>query len=355
MVKRYTLMKGKYVKPNFSTYNLLKFIGSPYERIDVLPNYIPEVTYDFASKNRIRLLYLNALAKHQKIFSLQFERDKLLEKYQEIQRAFTRIANLFGEAKINYAFFKSIRPYEEVTSDIDILVFGSQYERVLKAMNNAGYGCLGRGPLSTTFQDKESQIGLDIYEDVGVSHIIYMDKNKLQDYCIEVDVLGSCSGKALSPEADLLAVIAHSTIKEQLYVLSEYYTTLYYLKDSKNFNLTSFASLSKQCNLLISAQVHLSITGLLHYSVHGFIPEQIIRLLRMLNANSGFEQARVAKIGMTMPYKYHPATIARVFAEKLEEKKARKSFAIQMTSMLNPEFSFSFSKLALKHVFRETY
>ena len=345
------------MKTNTSpTYDFLRLIGSPYNSSNTqLKDCGYGASYDYAIKNRVRLLYLNSLVKCQKLGSLQDERDILLEKYKKIQEAFIRISNVLEEAKINYAFFKSIRPYQEVTADIDILIFGNQYERVLKVMNNTGYFFLGRGPLSTTFLDVDAEIGLDIYEDVGVSHIIYMDKSKLSGFSFEVNISSSCIGRSLYPEADLLAVIAHSIIKEHMYVLSEYYTTLYYLKNGNDAMLLSFVSLAEKCNLLLSAQVHLSITGFLHSSVHGFIPERISRLLKMLNVKSGFEQSRVAKSGLRMPHKYHPTTIARAFAEKLGEEKARESFAAQMASMLNPEFALSFSKTALKHVFRETY
>lgn len=338
------------------TCDFLRLIGSPYTRKNSAPENLDiEDLYKYATKNRIRLLYLNTLAKYEKIGSLQEERKKLLAKYNLIHEAFIRISNVLEQSDIEYAFFKSIRPYQEVTADIDTLIFGQEYERVLSILKTSGYSCLGTGPLSTTFEDVGAKIGLDIYAEVGVSHLVYMDKSKLADSVFEINISGYCNGRSLKPEADLLAVIAHSIIKEHIYVLSEYYTTLYYLKDMNYAMLSSFVSLAKNCKLLSTAQVHLSITAFLHYYSHGFVPKVLSSLIEMLGTKSGFEASNVGRNGFRMPHKYHPTTIARTLAEKLEEPKARKSFAIQMKSMLNPEFTSPFLRMALNHVFRETY
>ena len=338
------------------TYDFLRLIGSPYERKNpASENCDFEDLYNYATKNRIRLLYLNTLAKYGKIGPLQSERNKLLEKNNMIHEAFIKISNALEQADIDYAFFKSIRPYPEVTADIDILIFGHEYEKVLTVLKTAGYPCLGRGPLSTTFQDVDAKIGLDIYDEVGVSHLVYIDKSKLADSVFEAKISDSCTGRSLNPEADLLAVIAHSIIKEHIYVLSEYYTTLYFLKNTEYATLSSFVSLAKRCKLLSTAQVHLSITAFLHYYTHGFVPETISNLMEMLGTNSSFEVSNIARNGLRMPHKYHLTTIARAFAEKLGEPKARKSLAIQMKSLANPEFASRFLRMALNHVFRESY
>src|SRR4030042_3764214 len=215
---------------NSRTSILLTLIGSPFaHNSDYLEDSNVRSLYSYAVKNRIRLLFLNSLWKSGQLDDLKEEREKLLENYARIQSAFKRVSEILESRNVDYAFFKSIRPYQEVTADIDILILGSKYKEVLRALANSGYYNLGEGPLSATFQDAEARISIDIYDDVGVSHIIYIDKTKLARSVSRVKLSASTSGRTLCPEADLLAVIAHSILKEHMYVLSEYYTTLHYL------------------------------------------------------------------------------------------------------------------------------
>ena len=336
--------------------NFLKLIGSPYD------NHSPENLdfdsssfLDFAVKNRIRLLYLNSLDRHRRLGTFQEKRNELLRKYQEIQRAFFKISNHLNNSQVKYALFKSIRPYQEVTVDIDILIFGNQYQKVLDSLYAAGYLYLGEGPLSTTFRDREVGIGLDIYDEVGVSHIIYMDKNQLEEFVTPISLSVDCTAKSLNPAADLLAVIAHSVIKEHMYVLSEYYTTLHYLRLFSEKDLSSFVSLAKECKLSSTAKTHLTITAFLHGSAHGFVPKGLANLLGMLEAEEDFEIAGLVKNRFFVPHKYHPKTVLNAFLEKSSELKARQSFAAQIYHLLNPRFASSFVKLGLDHVLRSTY
>ena len=341
---------------NSQTSIFLRLIGLPHQNKPLYTEGIDrQAFYTFAKKNRIRLFYLNSLAEHEQLFNLEHERIILLERYAKISQAFIKIANLLKSFNVNYAFFKSIRPYTEVTVDIDILTFGSEYMRVLGFLENAGYLRLGEGPLSTTYRDIDAKINLDIYEDVGISHFVYMDKNKLSGSICEVNLADGCIGHSFCPEADLLAVIAHSIIKEHMYVLSEYFTTMYYLRRLTRQKLFSFVSLANRCRLRSTVKTHLGITGLLHYYAHGFIPGKITELLGTLGGSNSLELYNLVRNNLKVPHKYHLKTMTTAFFELFKESKTRRSIASQISSMFNPEFSASFIKMALEHVFRETY
>ena len=150
-------------------------------------------------------------------------------------------------------------------------------------------------------------------------------------------------------------VIAHSVIKEHIYVLSEYYTTLHYLRLFSEKDLSSFVSLAKECKLSSTAKTHLTITAFLHGSAHGFVPKGLANLLGMLEAEEDFEIAGLVKNRFFVPHKYHPKTVLNAFLEKSSELKARQSFAAQIYHLLNPRFASSFVKLGLDHVLRSTY
>jgi hypothetical protein len=300
------------------------------------------------------LLCLEALKGLDRLDGLRTEYRKLGDRYIEAQNAICRASDVLCEAGIRYAFFKSIRPYKEVTVDIDILIFGSAYEETKRTLRTAGYFLLGSGPLSTTFRDSRVKINLDVYNEVGVSSIIYLDKEVLAKSVGKTKLPNGAAVSSLTPDADLLALIAHSVIKEQMYVLSEYYTTLYYLADMKEEGLDSFLSLTDKCKIRSAVKIHLGITALLHQKAHGFVPFSLMRLIEKLDMDS-LELMRVRKMGFQMPLKYHPITLLKTFMEKSGEEKARRSFALQALSMIDLGSASLVIKRMLQHVSRETY
>ena len=340
---------------NSLTLQFLRGVGSPFAGSDheVFTEDLSRL-YHHALKNRMALLYLDFLKKLDKLGSLRKEHDKLIGEYARAEKVIYRISKMLDRASIDYTFFKSIRPYRESTADFDILVFGSKYEEVIRAMASAGYKFLGYGPLSTTFRDEEARIDLDIYDEVGVSRIIYLDKDMLTKFIGYRTLSNGEVVRSLIPEADLLAVIGHSVVKEQMYVLSEYYTTLYYLADMKWEALNSFLSLIDKCRMHLAVKAHLGITALLHHGAHSSIPVVLLQLLKKLGLDR-LELVRVEEMGFNLPYKYHPVTVIKALIEKFGEEKARRSFVFQALNMLNPSFTSSVVKKTIHHFFRETY
>jgi len=337
------------------TYQLLRVVGSPFINLDYKFK-VDEITtlYNYARKNRMPLLCLEALNRAGEIGPLEKEYVKLQEKFEKIEKAISQISDKLNRWGVEYAFFKSIKPYREVTVDIDILVFGSEYLNVIRKMKDAGYKFLARGPLSSTFRDSKADVDFDVYDDVGVSCIIYLDKDILANFVNYRELSNGAVVRSLSPEADLLSVIAHSVLKEQMYVLSEYYTTLYYLVKMRDDALNSFLYLVDKCKLRLAVETHFGITALLHKEVYGKLPVCLAKLIKMLKKNH-LELPHGIERGFTMPYKYHPITIVKAFLEKVREEKARKSLALQALNMCNPRFAFSVIDKTLYHVCRKTY
>jgi hypothetical protein len=263
------------------------------------------------------------------------------------------VIQLLGENGIKYATFKSIKPYPEVTVDIDFLILNS-YEQALERLQGAGYRLIERGPLSSTLRDPEIKIDYDIYDEVGVSNIIYLDKDKAADYIVEKQFQTGGYIDSLSPSIDLLAVIAHSVIKEQMYTLSEYYTTLFYLKNMEGVEIKKFLDMTDRLKLRNAVKAHIGLTYYLHKLVHGVEPTPLRRIASSVVLNN-FEVERCIRNGLNMPHKFHPITLFRAFGDKLQESKSRRSFAKQIRSMMSPSFTMSFIPKFLSHVTRETY
>ena len=153
---------------------------------------------------------------------------------------------------------------------------------------------------------------------------------------------------------DLLAVIAHSVIKEQMYTLSEYYSTLYYLYTMSEEGLEKFIDMAKKLKLTNAVRAHTSLTYYLHKLVHGITPSPLLKIISVFGLND-FEIGRIVKSEVNMPHKFHPITLMFSFEEKLHELKMRRSVAEQFRSMFSLDFTMKFIPKFIKHAVRESY
>ena len=334
------------------TREVLSVVGSPFApRKELDFNPFSHDLYHYAKKNRMVLHYLDALGEPG-IFDKEIKR--LRARYDRVADAILRVSHILRKAGVKYAFFKTIRPYKEVTVDLDLLILGPQYHEAIRALKHAGYLFLDGDIRSTTYRDIAAELNIDLYNEVSASRLIYVDKSLLEDFVIQKQFSNYETVECLSQSADLLCVIAHSVLKEQMYVLSEYYTSLYFISEMSNSDLDQFIDLVQRCKLVFPSSTHLGATAYLHRSVHGFVPRKILEIISRIGYNQK-ELSRINKNRLSMPYKYHVTTFAYALLEKFGERKARRSFAHQALSMLDPSFGMkAFSRIS-DHLFREAY
>lgn len=337
------------------TIQLLRIISSPFRRIAEIPSSDLKLSelYQCSTKNRMPLLYLETLRENNElnVFTSVYEKEN--DAYLETLDAIARVSRVLAIESIKHVIFKTIRPYKSTTVDIDILILGNrrEYKKSAKTMQKAGYRLVVYGPRSTTLWDQEAKIGIDLYEQVAVSFITYMDKEKLANYPKTTRLPNGEYVKTLQPEADLACIIAHSIIKEQMYTLSEYYTFIHYLKQ---MNINNFIQIVKQNNITSAVRTHATITALLHKTAHKTIPNELQKILNSLGEES-LETTRLIKNNFETPHKYHTITIARSLLEITKGKTSRNSMATQFYHMLNPNFTKKFLKALMEHMKRETY
>jgi hypothetical protein len=297
--------------------------------------------------------YLDTVNQSLKSSILEQIYKKERQKYLDTLDAVAQVSLLLARENIIHAVFKTIRPYKSTTVDIDIIIFGNKksYSKSVETLRQAGYRLVMRGPRSTTLWDQKASIGIDLYEQIAVSFISYIDKEKLVPYIITKKLPNEMLVQTLKPEADLACIIAHSVIKEQMYTLSEYYTFIHYVKQ---MNINNFLQIVKQNNITSAARTHASITELLHKAAHNTIPIELQQIIESLGKEK-LETARLIKNYFKTPHKYHPITIAKFLLEILKGRKSRNSIALQIFHMLNPNFNKDFFKAVVNHVIRETY
>jgi len=139
-----------------------------------------------------------------------------------------------------------------------------------------------------------------------------------------------------------------------MYVLSEYYSTLFYLYANKDGTvLRSLASLAEECNLNFVIETHLGMTASLHKEFHGFIPNCI---QRMYGKHDGsWEFSRVSRLGLCFPVRYHPLTVVKALSSLLKERKGKRGIAVQTSRMFDPRFCLRLSTRFIQHMMRQTY
>jgi len=345
-------MKDKTVK-------LLRVVGSPFVSSKESPASAYEASelYNCAIKNRMAFFYLTELKKSFELGKLKNAYMLMYAKYLRTYDAILRASNVLTMANVDHAIFKTIRPYPSTTVDIDILVLGSDnfYKKAIDSMGDAGYMRLGFGPHSMTFKDPTVDIGVDLYREVSVSHTIYLDKKKLRPYVTQKRLAfqGPWTVNVLSPTADLIALIAHSVIKEHMYTLSEYYSTLYYFGEMSPGELSGFLKMTHENNIASTVAVHMGITARLHEIAHGYMPEKIKEVVKNLQMKS-IEDQRFER-SLKFPHKFHPLTVLRALVEKIMEEETRRSVAKQIISMYQLNFAGSVVRKMVEHTRRETY
>jgi hypothetical protein len=338
-----------------STIELLRFVGSPYSSIQYQ-------SIDFDSsfrlfqcsyKNRMTLLFLNAIKRTEVFDKFDQIYHRQIAQYNETIQALARISSVLSKENVKHAIFKTLRPYISTTVDIDVITFGNdfQYERACRATHDAGYQKVVRGPLSTTFLDPKIRIGVDLYNEIAVSYVPYINKDKLLGYIVDAELSNHDQIKVLKCEADLMAIIAHSVIKEQMYTLSEYYTFIHYLEHINPYN---FVHIVKQNNLLFATSVHASITALLHKIAHDTIPKKLQQILDSLYEGN-YEIDQMFKKHLRTPHKYHPITMIKSLLEITKGAETRRGVATLLIHLLDRNVSKDFLKKSIGHIFRETY
>jgi len=336
------------------TLRLLRFIGSPFvaNTLKVDGENVSELD-QVSLKNRMRFLFLETLREKGNLGHLETIYAQEKKRCALGFEAMCRVSKILADSGIQYALFKTIRPYTFTTVDIDIVIFGDglHFWKAVESLQMAGYDLAARGPSSCTLRDPKANLGVDLYKEIAVSYVTYMDKRKLNNFVTVLKLGNSDCVKTLKPEADLASIIAHSIIKEQMYTLSEYYTFVHYLK---KLDIQSFLEIVKQNNLVYATRTHSAITAFLHQVAHKTVPKELQQILDIL-AEENMEKLRLIANKFETPHKYHSITVARSLLEIAKGKEVVKSIGTQLIHMLNPIISRDFLMKLANHMRRGTY
>lgn len=365
-------MKKEQTNSSNSTIKLLRTIGTPFVSNQELPEngYEALELYKYATKNKVGLAYLESLKNQGKLeeFELKSKYDEEQKKHDIQSVTASRISALFNSFDINHAIFKSIMPFPATPNDVDIIHFGSddEYKKAAEMMLQSNYiEVKGQADAEQRmFHDaRDGELNphpgvkdvydVDLYQKVSASYVLYLDKRKFEKHVTEIDISDS-KIKVLRPEADLVTIIIHSIIPEMLCTLFVYYATLYHLEKMNSEEINRFIAIAKENNVTFSVKAHCSLVAEVHKAAHGFVPEEIEKVLPELGDETK-ERRKLLENNFRMPHKYSLSAVTRVLLEKMKEAEFRRSIFRQMVYMSNPRLAKWVIRETILRRRRETY
>ena len=97
--------------------------------------------------------------------------------------------------------------------------------------------------------------------------------------------------------------------------------------------IDTFISLLEENKIVEAARAHITITTRLYEAMHDAIPKTHEFIIEELGINDT-ESVNIVKNNFKMPHRYSLSTEAKIFYEKMGEKKFRRSVVRQMIKML---------------------
>ena len=325
---------------------LVKSIGIP----DVCsPNLMHLRTDDVSSflqvaeKNKIPLLFLIAVVSGVDGHPL---RSALLQYEQRHQRTLDLVkfvSSMLEKEKIRYTFFKTLKPFPYVPSDVDILLWSNDDLKSLeKRLNGENCVSLERDVYGVTMFSRTHKLNIDLTTQIAVSGMRYMNKKLVFDHINEIDFYGNIV-RTLEPPAELLAVTAHSLFKEQMFTLSDYYTLVLLAQ-----HWEEASKLAEQLHLKHALKTVLRLANTITLNAFGSLKpfSRKTEALRINPESTSYER------DLKLPKKYELSTMVVELLKKIAtDPNATGSLATVAKSFGSP----SFYRKIVEHVTREKY
>ena len=280
--------------------------------------------YRLAFVNKIVLTYLSRVRRDgisEKLFHYHNRR------LNALMRVLTNVVQVLDEHGFRYVVFKTLKPFREEVADIDILCLGDETEciEITHAIGSRGYRLMEHGLYCTTFEDPRykfvTEVMIDIYREVSAGPLIYLDKRLLRDHVVVCDI-DSARVKVLDPVAEALVTVGHSVVKERRIILVDYLTIMNYMSSMRDEQLEDFVGLARRARLVHASRWFLTLASRIHKVVHGFIPEELARLINELG---GAVDPDISIFEQDPPFLCSKRVLVGVFAEKLGDPLFRAS------------------------------
>ena len=346
------------------TLQIIRIIGSPLIKSDP-PNLIykkNEIKHllRIADTNKIHLFYIESMIKLLKECpQLRSIYSAYRQKYQDFLSWIMDIAKILNDSGIQYAVFKTLKPFPVIPSDADLLAFEDKgLNKANHLLKMRGYKILKVGPNSVTLKNPKLEFKIDMHKEIAVSHLIYMDKHELENY-LKIKYIGGLPIVVFSQEVDTLISMNHSIYKEQIYTLADFYSILYTLSGITKKQYANFIELTKTQKSKLAVLSTLAFTTLLHKMAFNYIPSDLIQLYAELAPKTchfatNYEVRKLLN-SKDLPHKFSPITVTAAILAKLQYPRTRRNFPKQLKAFLKASFFRDFSEQIWQHIKHGTY
>jgi hypothetical protein len=250
---------------------------------------------------------------------------------------------------VEWAVFKTVRPFPFTPSDVDVVVLTDDGARPLASgLLARGYSPSGGAPYTITLCDPQNDVGIDLYQEIASSRFIYLDRATLRPYQTW-QVQGGVAVPVLHPVAELVAILAHAVYKEQLFTLADYLTLCSYGQTFGQADWDELLKLARANGVRHAVVWCLRVAkGIAH------VVGDVLAWPEALDRAVG-----VALIPRKVPYRlFNPGMLSAAMAERVAVSRlARRSIARLVAQVLNPlsPHTRSFYRQVWKRAKGETY
>ena len=329
-----------------ATLQLLQIIGTPFDEPQVteLSNLEADKLYSIATRNKIGLLFLESLARFRSLYSLQSNYEQLLAKYIQLCNTAEHVGSILNMIKCNYAIIKTLMPFHAVPNDVDVLILGDdqEFKSAEKSILDSTFVLLGEAPLEICFHDLrdgphdnpsvKDPYDVDIYREVGASHVIYMDKKRLRTFVTEFRI-NSTKVQIMTPPAELAISIFHSIFPERMYTLMLHYQILHLLNKMTDSEFDMFVQILEETRTSKAVLYVISITEAIQVNAFGQCPAKIKKLIDLLGSKKYESDA------VNLPYVYPLQSILKSFWYKKFDFTFTKSLLRQTMTLIKPSMA----------------
>lgn len=311
---------------------LVRRLGIP-TIIEGNSNYNNNDMNHLARINKVHMLYLtgNILANK-------------LEVYTNIIDTLIDVTTILSDNNIDYAVFKTLKPFPYLPSDIDMLIDPSDADKIVGLLTRYNYSMFIKDSLCITM--KKHNINVDLYFDPCVSGIPYLSRESLVRNRTSIKIRNATIQR-LADYAEFIAVACHSFYKEQMFTLSDYYTLTIL---AENSDVKDIIALGKENNCLDILYLISNICKEITVEVFDRDDLKICKIADMLANTNNFNNIIATDI-LTLPYKFP----IRYVTISLFRKVAKEHGKINSLRYFAKSISFKQIKKLLEHIKRETY
>lgn len=306
---------------------------------------------EIAAANKVDSLYLASLEETGELDVLEDDYRDSVRYQEQFTDTCDRINDLLRN-QVEFAFVKSIHPFPADASDVDIAIFDVDDFRSLPInFESNDYEILGTAPSAATLEDQRTGQLVDLQSFFGLHKVVYYNHDQLARNITTTKVSDT---ELPTPEQafDLSLIVNHS-VTELMFLLKEYYATVYMLETADEDSIWDFIEDIRYNRSEPGCAAFLAIVQTLSGDVFSIQPKHMDLLQKEIGISD--HEKSVFRERSELPYRYSRKTLTRFTLRKFREQQFRRSFLRGLPSFANPKTALYILRKVYGRQSRETY